>query len=550
MLQRLSCKQFPNAFSILLIVLMGMNYFAPFSDLDFSWQIRTGELIIQTGQLRPPEAFSYTITGQQVPDFEWLYEVALWAVWTSLGIGGLKLLQTILVATPLILLVQRLRLEGVRQHGIALAFLTAVCVLSPAWNLRPLYCTTIGLLLVSGWLHDHCHGRRPLTWWLPLVMWLWCNLHPGVIVGQGLLVGAILWEWLNCWLKLNPPLQRTACWRLTLIGALGLATTLISPDPFERLLYPFRPELAHSVQRAFVEMRPLYTFLTRPPYTSCVAYLVAALVGLTLVLRFRRYRLWEVALLCGLAVLANVAIRSLQDWLLVMLALGVPHLTELVRHLRESVRAWKHGSAPALGLALSYRLLSMNASVRRTLNSRLFHFQWFWPVAAAVVLAALSLIPPLARRMPIPDSKEWPVAAVDWIEARGLHGKFFAPPDYGSYVGWRLRERSQCYVDTRGFFFPPELLEDSLGVPQLGPQWRARLQRILASGTDYFLLETTGARGQLWQTLRPLAGPPLYGDDQTVLLSAAQVRQALSTLPETQATFASVNPAPEPASVP
>ena len=37
--------------------------------------------------------------------------------------------------------------------------------------------------------------------------------------------------------------------------------------------------------------------------------------------------------------------------------------------------------------------------------------------------------------MPIQNSSEWPVAALDWIETQGLHGRFFAPPDYGSYVG-------------------------------------------------------------------------------------------------------------------
>src|SRR5207253_3777787 len=178
-------------------------------------QIRTGEQIIKTGSLQPVESFTYTLAGQQVPEFEGLYEVILWAVWSLFGFGGLKLLKTVVVAAPLLLLAFRLRKEGVRWHGIALALLAAIGVLSPGWNLRPLYCTTIGLLLISGWLHDHCNGRRPLTWWLPVVLCLWANLHPGVIAGQGLLLGAILCEWLNRWLKINAPLDFAACRRLT-----------------------------------------------------------------------------------------------------------------------------------------------------------------------------------------------------------------------------------------------------------------------------------------------------------------------------------------------
>src|SRR5262249_29989337 len=91
-----------------------------------------------------------------------------------------------------------------------------------------------------------------------------------------------------------------------------------------------------------------------------------------------------------------------------------------------------------------------------------------------------------------------------------------------------LGDRGRSYVDTRSFFFPGELIEDSHYLPQLLPGWRDRLDRVLGHGTDYFLLETTGARGQLWQSLQPHVGPPLYLDNQTVLLSAAQVRPAVA----------------------
>ena len=128
------------------------------------------------------------------------------------------------------------------------------------------------------------------------------------------------------------------------------------------------------------------------------------------------------------------------------------------------------------------------------------------------------------------NSSEWPVAALDWMETQGMHGRFFSPPDYGSYVCWRLGERARCYVDTRGFFFPGLLVEDSHYLPQMTAGWEARLDRVLDKGTDYFLLETWGARGQLWQALEPHVPQPLFCDQRTVLLSADQVRQAAQQL--------------------
>jgi hypothetical protein len=511
----------PNVLSLFVIVLLAENYFSPFADLDFAWQVRTGEEIVRTGNLRVPDQFSYTIAGTVVPDFEWFYEVILYLTWHGFGFGGLKFLRVLLVSLPILLMALHLRRQGVRWHGIALALLAAVIVLAGAWNLRPLYCTSIGLLLVSGWLHDHCTGRRPLPWALPLVMLLWANTHPGVIVGQGLLGGAIAWEWLNCRLKLNMVLDRRSLRRLTLIAGLGLLATLLSPNPLERLLYPFQPELRHPIMRMFAEMNPLYSFIGTAPAPVLVTYLIAGLVAGSVIVRFRHYRLWEVALLAGLAVLGNLAVRSLQDWLLVMLSLGVPHLAAL---LAEAARADRRRAW------VNY-MLRVDSFCKRTLGLRWLRFQAFWPGAAVALLLAVSVVPAWSRNMPVQNAPEWPVAAVDFIEVKGLHGCFFSPPDYGSFLTWRLgglNARARIYADTRGFFFPPLLLEDSHLMPQLTPDWRRRLDRVLDDyPTDYFLLETTGARSALWRHLEPHIGTPLYCDDISVLLSARQVREAL-----------------------
>src|ERR1700732_258982 len=75
---------FPNIVSLLIVLMLAVIYFGVFGDLDWSWQVRMGELIVQTGSLRPPESFSYTIGGAAVHDFEWLYELSLWATWSAL----------------------------------------------------------------------------------------------------------------------------------------------------------------------------------------------------------------------------------------------------------------------------------------------------------------------------------------------------------------------------------------------------------------------------------------------------------------------------------
>jgi hypothetical protein len=511
----------PNLCSVLILVLLAAAYITPFGDLDYAILIRTGELIVHTGDLRPPESFSYTIAGADIPDFEWLFEIVLWAVWTALGYGGLKLLKVLLVGAVYLVLGLRLRREGMRWHGIALALLAAVLLLAPGWNLRPLYFTSLGLLLVSGWLRDHCTGRRPLTWWLPLVMLVWANVHPGVITGQGLLAGAIAWEWLNRGLKLNPPLSVAACRRLTLVGGLGLAATFMAPHPIERLLCPFQPEVRHGIMQIFSEMQPLHRTILEPPYVTALVYVLAAGVGLIVVVRWRHFRLWEIGLLGGLAVLASSAVRSLQDWVLIMLALGVPQVGPLLGQLARTDRR-----GPWVRV-----LLRFDRACKCLFMSRPWRFQWAWPVAGLALLTMISIVPPLGRQMPIQERDVYPAGAVAWIETHGqptakAPWRIFGPPDYGAYLVWRLGDRVRCYSDTRGFCFPSRLIEDSHFIPLLGPDWRERLERVLASDTDYLLLETTGPRSELWQLLEPSV-QPLYRDANAVLLSAAEVRRGL-----------------------
>jgi hypothetical protein len=507
----------PTLFSFVVLVLLGVNYFAPFGDLDYTWQIRTGEKILTTGELVPSDSFTYTIAGKRVPEFEGLYEAGLALIWRTLGYGGLKLLKTILVALPLFLLGLRLRQLSVPWHHVYAAVAVAIFVLIPCWNLRPYYFTTLGLLVTTWMLQDHCFGRRPLSWFFPLLLCAWANLHPGVITGQGLICGAIGWEWCNRLLCWNRPLGRAQCWRLTIIGGLALAATFVSPHPVERFLYPFSADVKHSVQKLFVEMQPAYQHLTDPNHLSLwLVYLITAAVAFSAVVRFRDYRLWEIALLLGVTGLANLALRSLQDWTYIVLMVGVPRLSALVREARGT----------------PYRILApinrLDRSMKGIVASRWFRPNFVWPGVGFAVLLIISCIPALAKPMPVQDATQWPGAALDWCKQEGLEGNFFASPDFGSFIEWKLGDRAKAYTDTRGFFFSGTLLEDSLLTTQLCTDWRERMDRILGQGTDYFLIETWGARGQLWQKLRPNVDKPLYLDGQAVILSAAQVRAALA----------------------
>src|SRR6185369_15337352 len=166
-----------------------------------------------------------------------------------------------------------------------------------------------------------------------------------------------------------------------------------------------------------------WTTITQPPFNFAPMYLFAALVIFSVIVRFRQYRLWEVAYLAVLTLLGNFATRGAMDWFLNMLALGTPHLCILWRQALENPRRFgvRQGLKP-------------DNRVKRMFQTALFRPQWAWPAAGFIVLFVVSIIPPLSRIMPRQNSDEWPVAALDYLEATGRGGNFFGPPDYSAYV--------------------------------------------------------------------------------------------------------------------
>jgi hypothetical protein len=501
--------------TLLVAGVLAYAYFEPLGGSDYFWHVATGRLIVQSGDLHPPESFTYTAHGSPIPDYEWLYEVVAYAADAAFGEPGLALLKVLLIGAPLAAVAWRMRVEGLPALATPAA-LVALVVTLPMWHPRPLWVSNLALLLAAGWLRDTCAGRdtRPLDWRLPALYLLWANTHPGVIAGQALLAGAVAWEWLNRAAGFNPPLPPGALRRLSATGLLALAASLAGPDPVGRLLYPFSPVLRHPIISHFGEVRPVHHFLHSYPLELGVLGALVAVVAAAALSRPRAVRGWEWALLVCTLLLLVLAFRSIADCVLIWLAVGVP----VVAARLESSR-------------LAARLVGLG----RVFAGPAFRWQPWVLAAALAALAVVTVVPPLNRALPRPADPDYPAAAVDWLARQPPPGggpvRVFGIPEYGSYLTWRLGERVRVYADSRGFYLPPEVIADAVRTPALAPDWRARLDRVLAAGTDYFLLEVDGRHGWLWKELAPhLPDGPRYKDGQAVVLSRGQVEEAVRGL--------------------
>ena len=66
-----------NTFLLLLAGLLIALFLQlrPIDDVDVFWQVRTGELMLETGQLVRHDVFTYTHAGEPVPPISWLAQL-------------------------------------------------------------------------------------------------------------------------------------------------------------------------------------------------------------------------------------------------------------------------------------------------------------------------------------------------------------------------------------------------------------------------------------------------------------------------------------------
>jgi hypothetical protein len=247
---------------------------------DTWWQLRSGQLILQTGRIWTVDPFSSTVRGGYWPNHEWLAEVLFYVGYT---LGGLPLL--LLACAALITLSWcgiYVLCDGAPRFR-AIALLLGATSHEILWGVRP-HIFSLALLVVALLLLP---GRRR-HWLYPPLLLLWANLHAGVVLGGVVIAVA-------CVVAL---VADRASWRhWLLVGVASALATLVNPLGFDLWLYVMR-SFGDTTRTYLQEWQPprLDWPLSYPFFILVIAW-VAALI--------RGHRLW----------------RGHHDWTLLLLSL-------------------------------------------------------------------------------------------------------------------------------------------------------------------------------------------------------------------------------------
>ena len=425
--------------------------FASFTDPDYWWHLRTGQLIVETFSIPRQDVYSFTAAGQPWLTHAWLSEVLIY-----LGVSWLGYAATLGLFLSVILtafgLMQRLlrRLGTPRIMALALVGLGMLISL-PFWTVRP---QMLSWLLIAVFI-SILTGRRAPPLALVGVMALWTNLHLGYILGLGVLV---LWFVSLVWSRLaddeegdlrGPALFVAACFAATLLNPNGPMTLLHS--------LPFVPFIGGALDlQAISEWRsPNFHVAMHLPLLAGIVVLIG------LALRGGVRDRFALLLAVAFAVLALQASRY-QPWFAIAY---LPAAGLAARELRPE--------APRIGAAA--------------------HSAVNWALIVLTAVAVLVTIPalpnPQVHRQAIADGRVYyPSAALTWLREHRPDANVFAQYEWGGYFIDGLYPEGHVYIDGRADMYGARILGDYFDIMAAEEGWEGLLEE---SGADTVVVERT-----------------------------------------------------------
>jgi tetratricopeptide (TPR) repeat protein len=153
------------------------------SDPDLGFHLKYGKWIVTNHQVPVTDQSTYTVRDHAYVDLHWMFQVILYAVFTTTGYQGISLFVCILSLFLSLLLLLRQRSFGIPPFITSIALLIAFLIIDPRIAPRPEMFTFLFLTGILFILDLYAERKKNLLFLLPAIMLLWCNMHALFILG-------------------------------------------------------------------------------------------------------------------------------------------------------------------------------------------------------------------------------------------------------------------------------------------------------------------------------------------------------------------------------
>jgi hypothetical protein len=379
-------------------------------DPDLFWHLKVGDWIIEHSALPQTGILSRTAANLPWVAYSWGYEVLLSLSYSAFGLVGVGIFGvalTVLVAFFLCWMLRRL--SGQVWFSVALAAITCSAFLFNGMP-RPMFLSEVLFAVTLTLLLDAQRRTRIQTlYWLPLVFFLWANLHIQFIYGLfaiGLFVGINSLQRILAALHLNldrllPPTLPLKS--LLAILALCFAATLVGPNFYKPYLVVLSYSKAKFTYSVISELQPL----SFRGYSHFVELFIGA-AGFYAIGWRKKLDLFKLTLLAFAAVLA---FRTMRDaWFLCFSAAAcIADYSEGAPVVEPPAKSWRN-----------------------------------FAIVSAIVLLVLFVSAPATdfsmRTIDRSISADYPVNAVNFLRRNPVPGPLYNNLTWGGFLMWYLPE--------------------------------------------------------------------------------------------------------------
>jgi hypothetical protein len=411
---------------------------APMSTVDLAYNVRAGQLILETRRFLETDPFTFSAAGQSWIDQQWGAQVLLALGFGALSWAGLAVIRALLVGLVFWLVYRSCRSAGTDQRTAAWLTLVAFGVSLVALGLRPqlvgmVLFAAVGLLVVE-------RARMPRRLWLvPLLVAVWANVHGSFIFGPALVGVAFLQDAVDR----RPEARRTGI----VLGASMISSCLTPLGPG---VWAYVASLSTNpaVRELITEWQPTSP-LTVPGAVFCLSAIAVA-AGIL----FLRRRMLDASLGGSLIALA---------WLAILFVLAA--------YTQRAVAWWALG-APVVMAGLLGPFAERRREARSAANGAI-------AVTLAILVAVLLPIwrPTDPLTGPAGLLTDAPAGITRTLVATvGPDTRVFNPQRWGSWLEFAV-PRAKVFVDSRVEALSSAIWADEGAVSRGDPSWPAILDR-------------------------------------------------------------------------
>ena len=431
------------------------------------WHIRTGQRILATRSVPRSDPFSLSTTGRPWFAWEWLYEAGLGAAYNLAGLNGAVSVTGVLLAATFAWLFRIMRARGADLATALVFLLLALGTSAIHLYVRP---HVVSWLFTLAWwklLEDAREQDEPKHLiWLPALMVLWVNVHGGFLFGLGLLGIYLLEAVWRIWSR-HDRLIREWLRAMALVSVASVLGTFVNPYGYRLHVHIYKYLTDSFLMKHIQEFQAPNFRGFSELFFAFMLVLTAA--GVALVPKKPSLREILVLLFAGWS--GFYASRNLPVSSILVAVVAAPYLSQAWQDYFQR-RAGTRG-----GMRFIDRLGALDAALRSGL----------WPaIAVALVLVATLRGGRIggAHLMDAQfDSSRFPVAAMNFMEARGIKEPVFSPDQWGGYLIYR--NYLGVLVDDRHDLYGDEFFKQYLKIVGVEPGWQLALNR---TGAEYVLM--------------------------------------------------------------